>query len=200
MVGCLRFVLKYFSKEWGKKRKIREETDGMNAVKSELCRWVAGGANAGAEAELEDRCFWRVIPVEGKEGGSRRSRGKPVVVLPPPRCEGRGRRWPWWGSEDAGWSSGSASIWSSRAQPSLTGWRLPQSRRILAWVPGLCLETLSSSSIASFLQMRETKGSPPRLHHWYKSQPTWLCYISFNIVDSFIKNAQKQELPWQSRG
>ena len=50
----------------------------MNVVKSELCRRVADGANADAEAQLEDRCFWRVIPVEGKEGGSRSSGGKPV--------------------------------------------------------------------------------------------------------------------------
>lgn len=79
MVGCLGFVLKYFSKKNEKKRKkIREGTHNMNVVKSELCRLVAGGATADAEAELEDRCFWRVIPVKGKEGGSRISWGKPV--------------------------------------------------------------------------------------------------------------------------
>ena len=61
-----------------KRKKIREGTHNMNVVKSELCRRVAGGANADAEAELEDRCFWRVIPVKGKEGGSRISWGKPV--------------------------------------------------------------------------------------------------------------------------
>ena len=49
-----------------KRKKIREGTHNMNVVKSELCRRVAGGANADAEAELEDRCFWRVIPVKGK--------------------------------------------------------------------------------------------------------------------------------------
>ena len=91
MVGCLGFVLKYFSKKWKKRKKIREGTHSMNVVKSELCRWVAGGANADAEAESEDRCFWRVIPVKGKEGGSRISRGKPV---------GRANTSPLWGKRE----------------------------------------------------------------------------------------------------
>ena len=64
----------------------------MNVVKSELCRRVADGANADAEAELEDRCFWRVIPVEGKEEEAGVVGGSLWAVLPPPRCEGRGRR------------------------------------------------------------------------------------------------------------
>lgn len=123
-----------------KKKKIREGTHSMNIVKSELCRWVAGGANADAEAESEDRCFWRVIPVKGKEGGSRISRGKPV---------GRANTSPLWGKRE---EVTMVKIWqcwliqwvsfhwllelSPPALCSLTGWRLPQSRRILAWVPG----------------------------------------------------------------
>ena len=39
---------------------------------------MAGGANADAEVELEDRCFSGVIPVKGKAGGSRMSQGKPA--------------------------------------------------------------------------------------------------------------------------
>ena len=53
---------------------------------------MADGANADAEAELEDRCFWRVIPVEGKEEEAGVVGGSLWAVLPPPRCEGRGRR------------------------------------------------------------------------------------------------------------
>ena len=74
-----------------KRKKIREGTHSMNVVKSELCRWVAGGANADAEAESEDRCFWRVIPEKGKEGGSRISQGKPV---------GRANTSPLWGKRE----------------------------------------------------------------------------------------------------